>query len=350
MLNEKQISEIKEHLDNAKNPVFFFDNDPDGLCSFLLLQRYVGKGKGVAIKSFPGMNKTYFRRVEEFKSDYIFILDKPIVDEEFFQEAEKHNIPVVYIDHHNVEKPKSAYCSYYNTFYESGLNEPVSYLCYRITNRKIDMWIAAIGCITDGFMPDFIDDMKKIDPELVNYPCKTAYDVLYRTELGKAAMIVSFALKDSTSKVVAMMKFLLNAGGARDLLEENIKTKPIIQRFNELNEKYQKILKKAEEFAKGDVLFFTYSGDLSISQYTSNQLSYMYPDKAIIVIYSKGNLSNVSMRWSKDIREATLNAIKDIEGASGGGHEHSTGARIPTDKIPEFREKMLREIKRIQKS
>lgn len=32
MLTEKQISEIREHLEKAQNPLFFFDND-DGLCS-----------------------------------------------------------------------------------------------------------------------------------------------------------------------------------------------------------------------------------------------------------------------------------------------------------------------------
>ncbi|MEK9185033.1 MAG: hypothetical protein AAB866_02620 [Patescibacteria group bacterium] len=46
MLTEKQINEIKEHLEKAQNPVFFYDNDPDGLCSFLLLQRYIDDGVG----------------------------------------------------------------------------------------------------------------------------------------------------------------------------------------------------------------------------------------------------------------------------------------------------------------
>ena len=44
MLTKKQINEIREHLEKAQNPLFFFDNDPDGLCSFLLLQRYIGRG------------------------------------------------------------------------------------------------------------------------------------------------------------------------------------------------------------------------------------------------------------------------------------------------------------------
>ena len=49
MLTNKQIEEIKEHLEKAQNPLFFYDNDADGLCSFLLLRRYLGRGKGVGV-------------------------------------------------------------------------------------------------------------------------------------------------------------------------------------------------------------------------------------------------------------------------------------------------------------
>ena len=95
-------------MEKAQNPIFFFDNDPDGLCSFLLLQRYIGRGKGIAIKSFPEMTDEYFRRVMELNADYIFILDKPVVSKEFFEEVEKFNIPVVWIDHHNIEGLESS--------------------------------------------------------------------------------------------------------------------------------------------------------------------------------------------------------------------------------------------------
>ena len=49
MLTQKQIKEIREHLDKAQNPLFFFDNDVDGLTSFLILQRYIGSGRGIAV-------------------------------------------------------------------------------------------------------------------------------------------------------------------------------------------------------------------------------------------------------------------------------------------------------------
>ena len=348
MITDEQIKEIRTHLENCSNPIFFFDNDPDGLSSFILLQKFIEKGRGVAIKSFPGLSSTYFKKVEEFNSDYIFILDKPLVDQEFFDLAKKANIPLVYIDHHNVEKPKIE--NYYNTFHESGKNEPTAYICYKITKRKQDAWIALIGCITDAYLPEFTEEFKKSYPDLIDTSYKTASDILYNSQLGKIAMIISFAMKDKTSNVVSMMKFLLKANNPNDILEENSRTKSFLNRFEEINEKYQKLLKKVESTPGKNILFFNYAGDLSISQYTANELVYKHPEKAVIVAYTKGNISNVSLRWKKDIRTATINALKGIEGASGGGHEHSCGARVPSDKLNEFKENLTKEIENINKN
>lgn len=62
MLTTKQVNEIIEHLEKAQNPIFFYDNDADGLCSFLLLNRFLQRGKGVAVKSYPSMDVSYFKK------------------------------------------------------------------------------------------------------------------------------------------------------------------------------------------------------------------------------------------------------------------------------------------------
>lgn len=346
MLTEEQMTEIREHLENAKNPVFFFDNDPDGLCSFLILQRFLGKGRGVVIKSYPYLDKNYFSRVEEFKADYIFVLDKG-VDDGFIEQAKEKNIPVVCIDHHNMPKPEMEY--YYNPFYNDKTNEPVSYLCYRITRRKEDIWLAALGCISDSYVPDFFKEFTEKYGDLVDSKWKNAFDIRYKTRLGKILALIGFAMKDRTSNVVAMMKFLIKVSNPGELLEENEKTRAFFKRFNEINEKYQRLMKKAEEDTGGDILFFSYSGDISISQYVADELMYKYPGKVIVVIYSKGNIANISLRWDRDIRTPLVEVIKNIEGSRGGGHENSSGARIPSDKIPEFKENLSKEIEKIRK-
>jgi len=253
MLTLKQISEIKSHLERAQNPIFFFDNDADGLCSFLLLQRWLDRGKGVAIRSFPGLTKEYFRKVHELNADYIFILDKPLVDDDFFEEAKQANIPVVCIDHHDV--PGFKIDNYYNTFHESGKNEPVSYLCYKITEQKKDMWLAAAGCIGDCFVPDFFEEFAKENSDLVDCDYKTAFDVLYKCKLGKLIMIFNLGLKDSTTNIVAMQKFLMKAQFASEVFEENSKTRSFLKRYEQLNGVCEKLLAKAEKEIKGNFLF-----------------------------------------------------------------------------------------------
>lgn len=348
MLTEKQIHEIREHLENAKNPIFFFDNDPDGLCSFLLLQRFIGRGRGSVVKTSEKVTSSCFRKVDEFKADYIFVLDKPIIDKEFLELAEKRNLTIVHLDHHPIEGDKVKY--YYNPRKISETSEPVSDICYRITGRKEDLWIAVAGCISDCYLPDFIDEFKKRCPELLNYKYKSAFDVLYNTEIGKIALIMSFGLRDTTSNVVAMMKFMMNAKNPSDFLEENHKTKSFLSKFQHTYEIYEKLLAKAKAQIKEDILIFSYSGVVGLNRDISNELTYLYPGKIIVIAYIKGNRANVSLRWAEgDIREPTLRVIGTLEGATGGGHEHAPGAQMTAEQWPKFCENLIKEIAKIKK-
>ena len=85
MLSEKQILEIREHLEKAQSPLFLFDNDLDGLSSFILLRKYIGRGKGVAVRNHPDVGDGYIRKISEFNTDYVFVLDKPILGKEFIE-------------------------------------------------------------------------------------------------------------------------------------------------------------------------------------------------------------------------------------------------------------------------
>jgi hypothetical protein len=342
MLTEKQVKEIRAHLGKAQNPLFFFDNDADGLASFLLLRRYIDRGKGVAIKSFPELNASYTRKIYELNPDYVFILDKPQVAEGFLQEVSELNLPTVWIDHHNVPKPE--FENYYNPYHNDETSEPVSYLCYKTADKKEDMWIAMIGAIGDGFFPEFAEEFGKQYPELWGDNIKTASQALYTTEIGRITRILGFGLKDRTSKVVSMLKFLTTAKSPFDILDED-KARPILQRFKQVNSKYSRLVDKARNFVKGDILFFQYGGDLSLSADIANELFFLFPNKLIVVSYIKGAKANISLRWEKDVREVTLNAIKGLEGATGGGHEHATGAQVAVEDLPKFRDNLLRNMK-----
>ncbi len=339
MLSQTQIKEIREHLKSSQNPLFFFDNDTDGLCSFLLLARYIGKGKGVAIKSYPDLNKSYARKLYELNPDYVFILDKPVVSDEFLEEAKKMNLPVVWIDHHESSEPVPKEVYYYNPAKNSNPStEPVTYLSWKITDRKQDLWLAMIGCIGDNYFPDFAEEFNKKYPDLYK-EAKSASEILYEAEIGKLTRVLDFALKDRTSNVVRMLKTLLKTESPYEVLKDESRNK-ILARFKQINRKYIKLVKKAEKFSnKGKILFFQYGGDLSLSSNISNELSYKFPNKIIVVAYLKGTKVNISLR-GENVRDITLKAIQDLEEATGGGHENATGAKIEVEDLPEFKKKI----------
>ncbi|MBU2562695.1 MAG: hypothetical protein KKF68_03480 [Nanoarchaeota archaeon] len=347
MLNKKQVEEIKEHLDKAQNPLFFFDNDQDGLCSFLLLQRYLGRGRGVPIRSFPELTEDYFRKIDELKADYVFILDKPLVSKEFFEKIHQINIPVVWIDHHAINREDIPdFVNYYNPLLEESdeknylIAPPVTYYCYQISQKKQDLWIAIIGCISDKFLPEFYAQFKKENPELC-VDSDSAFDVFYKSPIGKIAMIFGFALKDRTTNVISMLKFLINAKTPYDVLDENNKNYTMHNRFKEINKKYRQLLIKAIKIGENstNLMFFKYSGDLSISSDLSNELSYLFPEKIIVVIYVKGTKANISIR-GKDIRNPLLKILEELSGATGGGHGDAVGAQVKIEDLDIFKKRL----------
>lgn len=346
MLTETEIKAIRTHLEKAQNPLFFFDNDDDGLCSFLLLRRFIDRGKGIAIKSFPDLQASYARKIQELKPDYVFILDKPMVSEGFLKEAKEAGLPVVWIDHHDVPFPNLEQFPdvfYFNSMRnEKPSSEPVTYWSYQVTKKKDDMWLALAGCIGDGYLPDFSEEAEKKYPDLWRH-VDSAFEGLYRTGMGKIARILSFALKDRTSNVINMIKTMFKACPSDVLLES--KKNFILERFNQIDAKYEKLVEKAKLNAgKSKLIYFQYGGDLSISAEIANELSYLFSDKIIVVAYISGTKANLSLR-GKGIRDITLKAIEGIENARGGGHQDATGAQMNVEDLPRFKDNIEKLIK-----
>lgn len=356
MLTQKQVKEIREHMDRAQNPLFFFHNDPDGLCSFLLCQRFMGRGKGVQVKSFPYLDSSYFHKVLELNPDYIFVVDYPVISDDFFEEVAKLNIPIVWIDHHDVEVKVPANVYYYNPLLNrSKTNEPVTALCYQITGREKDLWLAVTGCISDKYVPEFYGEFVKKYPELA--PIKKqkiivgtsdlAFDIFYRSQIGKIARLMNFGLKDSTSNVVRMMKYLRDVETPHEVLEEDKKNMMMHKKYNEIMSHYHKLLEKAlveeKENPKSKLLFFKYGGESSMSSNLANELSYLFPKKYVVVAYVFGERVNLSAR-GKGIKDIMSKAMEGLEEATGGGHEDAVGGRIRVNDLESFRGELERGI------
>ncbi len=342
MLTEAQLDSIRGHLERAQNPIFFFDNDADGLCSFLILRRFLDRGKGVAVRSFPDLNGSYARKISELNADYVFILDKPVLSRDFLAEVSNLNLPIVWIDHHDLPiadfEKEFENLSVFNPARNEGQDksfEPVTYLVHQVARRSEDLWLALMGCIADHFLPDFSKEFEEKYPEFWKADVSDPFEAYFGTELGEIAQALNFGLKDSVSNVVKMQNYLIGCKGPGDVLAENPGNYFFRKKYYEIKKKYDSLLNKSKKSLSGKVLFFDYSGDLSISADLSNRLSFLYPGVYIAVAYRKEGISNLSLR-GPGVKKVLEIVLKEVPGI-GGGHDDAVGARISSDDLLNFK-------------
>ena len=341
MLKKKEINEIREHLERAKNPVFYYDNDCDGLCSFILLRKLIGRGKGVVIRNYPDLNASYAHKARELNADYVFVLDKPLISMEFVQEIKELGIPLVWIDHHHMEE-EAEFDKLENVFVYKG-DEPTTAIAYSVSGRKEDLWLALIGCVSDHFMPKFAKEFAKEHPELWKKGIKEPFEAYFETGLGNIARALNFGLKDSITNVVQMQNHLIECKSASDVLEEVNSNLALRKKYKELREKYNALLERAKNEVSGKLIFFSYSGEMSLSAELSNELIHIYPDKYVVIAYLRQGLVNLSLRGKKVLK--IFEKLKgEISGLEGGGHEDAVGGRVSAGELDNFKkalEKLL---------
>lgn len=331
MIPEEQLKEIKKQLDQSENPLFFYDDDGDGLCSFLLFRRYLGRGKGIAIRGKPMVSSEFLRYVTENMPDKIFVLDKPFIDQEFIDAV---NVPIIWIDHHNPVEREGV--KYYNPKLKNDKSKKnVAYWCYQIV--KQDMWIAGIGCISDWYLPDFFKELKKQYKDLFNDE-KTPEGVLYNTKFGELCRLFNFLLKGRVSVTNNSVRLLTKIKDPYDLINPNTKESRLLhKRIESIKKEYDNLLRNALKIKPDKLFLYKYKAHkFSLTAELSNELIYKFPKKVIIVGREKDDRIKMSLRSSKlDLRPIIEEALVGVDGY-GGGHAFACAANIPANDFDNF--------------
>jgi len=340
MIPSEELEELKNYLEKSENPLFFYDDDNDGLCSYALFREFTGKGVGVPIKVHPALDATLLNKVEEHRPDFIFILDKPIVAQEFVDNVK---VPVVWLDHHTLIHLNGV------KYFNPKKNNPddvssTTYWAYKTVGGKL--WIAVLGAVSDWTVPDYFDEFKEKYPDLVNGK-STAPDLLFDSRLGELCRIFSFLTKGRTSDVKRRIKAVLEIEEPYDVLDQKTKQgKYIFEESEKINKIYREVLGRASETKIEDgLLVFTYSSsDFSLTSELSNELLYKNPGIVILVGRKKDDEVRMSLR-SDSIRvdEVLKTALDGVEGY-GGGHKFAVGASVKVDDFSKFVETIKKEI------
>jgi len=337
MIPDKDLKKIKDYLEKAENPLFLFDDDNDGLCSFLLFRAFTKKGIGIPIKTNQ-LDIEFTKIVNTYNTDMIFILDKPVVTQEF---VDNIDIPIIWIDHHSITKLKGV--KYFNPKLD-GDETPYSntYWCYKVV--KGNLWIATLGAISDWTIPDYLKEFKKKYPDLVNNK-KTPPEILFNTKFGELCRIFSFLVKDTSKEVKNTIEHILKIKEPYEILN---KTSPdgriLFKKSEKMNRYYQSLLKEALKVKTDkNVLVFTYESNNSLTSDLSNELLYKNSNTVIIVGRIKNDEIKMSMRGDMKVKPFLEKALKQVEGY-GGGHEHAVGASIKKQDFTKFIDIIKKEV------
>ena len=353
ILPKKQLAELLEALKTSKKPLFFYDSDPDGLCSFLLLYRYIRQlgheSKGILVKSVSYLDKNWVRQAETFQPDAVFILDMPCVEQNFIDGVHSSvgKIPIYWIDHHTPLVRTNV--NYYNPrIAKKSAYIPTTRIAYEILKKESkDMWIAAVGCVADWYVLDFKRTFVKQYPNLFSLNVKTEEVAMFDTVLGTLARIYSFILKGKNNHVLKCVRALAEVQSPDEILQQSSKHGRLVyQYYEKVNVRYQALIAQAVQTQPQDGFFvFVYEEDQwSFSSDLSNELAHRFPDYVTLVCRRKNDEYKCSLRSrTNPISTALQKALVGVRGR-GGGHEYACGAVINADEFERFIENLKNEM------
>ena len=340
MLTKKELIQIKEELDNCENPVFLYDNDTDGVTSFLLFYKYKGAGHGYRHQKHV-TDEIELGNIKRMKPDKLFILDVPAskITQDFVDEMK---IPVIHVEHHQVDHELKGVKTFNPVIKNKKDETPTSMLCYNVV--KQNLWLAVAGTIADWHITKETIDFGKKYPNLLNPKIKNPGEALFDTKIGLLAKIIDFILKGPSYEVRKCVNLLTKINDPKEILEQTTKEgKEIYSQYKRINDEYESLYKRAvKNVTKDKIIYFMYqANDMSFTGELSNELLYRYPKK-IILIARRTNQEDVNARvvcsirsGSFEIRTKLIKALEGIDG-KGGGHANAVGANISANDFDRF--------------
>lgn len=341
-----ELKDFRKRILEAKRPLFFYDDDADGLSSYLLCHHARGEpALGIRVHSSAMLTADYLRKVEENLPDLVVVLDKPYVEQEFIDQVK---VPILWLDHHEVQKPQGDHVFYYNPRRKDDAdNRSTTYWAWKALGRPQDLWIAAVGNISDWQVTDVAEAFCKQYPELLP-PVKAAPEALFGDhEFGRLTRIIQFNLKGDSSDVRTAIKILSRIESPQELLDHTSpRAKLLYKRYQTVEKQYQKMLSEARKSAgESKLLYHLYQKlETSLLSEVSNQLVFEYPQKIIFVAREHNNEVKLSIRSATvPVVEAVKKAMEGVRG-NAGGHTHACGGNIKADDFPRFFETFKKEL------
>lgn len=347
-----QLEAFKDRVLAAKRAIVFYDDDGDGLSSYLLLYRARGGDNGSTIgirvhASAIVPTEFAIRKIEENGGDLVVILDKPGVEQALLETCP---LPILWLDHH--EPQTKAVAGAKETTYlnprvgDDKDNRCTTYWVWHALGREQDLWLAALGSISDWQMTDIADAFRVQHPELLG-DATDAPHALFDQPFGTLAALLQFNLKGESGEVRAAIKTLGRIESLEELIErKTARSKLLWKRYEAMRYEYDKLLAQIlRSLTEDPVLFHMFKDvETSFTGELSNRLLHEHPDKITFLARDESGDVKFSVRSASTPIVAALKKALEASGARGntGGHSLACGGKINSEDFPKFYEEFRR--------
>lgn len=339
----KRAVEFLKNITDKDEIIIIFNNDGDGICSCVLLERYLhGKtGKrsyGIAQPMPP--DKNLIRRVQSTVPSKIILTDMAIDQQPALVKKLAGMCEVLIIDHHQVnQNMNSRRVVHYNPRIESRkIYQSSSYgaykICSQIMDTKESLWVAAVGMVSDynlDFSQDIVTDIRKrfgIEGKL------------YDSWIGRIADMIEAGRATKAFSCEQMMEIIFAAKNHEDILNNQ----KFIEAYRELQNEIVAVLEDAKTSSEiaGKVMLYNIKSKYNLSSAISTRMSEIYRNRLIVIYQKAGSRIKVSARNQKGMNVGKIleNAVKGF--GSGGGHEAAAGATMDIKDWERFKENVVK--------
>jgi single-stranded DNA-specific DHH superfamily exonuclease len=342
---EKAIRFLKEI--NSKDAVIIvFNNDADGVCSCVLIEKYLEtkKCKPFIISQPMPPEDNLIRKIQTTVPTKIIFLDMAIDQDAQFMKKIGNLCDILIIDHHQVTKDlNSGRITHFNPRIDKpSVYQSATYLTYKLVSELMDssdlLWLASVGMIADYNLDDSQDIVKKIR-EKYNIENEKLYD----SHFGRLADMISAAKATQKLSMEQLVELFLNISDPHNF--DNVKNADrLLAAFRDVENELVKIKSELESTTekKGNIIYYKFSSPYNLRSSVSTMLSEKHRNKIVVVYEKVGSWIDVSARNQGKQFNVGHMLKKAAEGlkASGGGHEAAAGAKVPEKNWNEFRERL----------
>jgi single-stranded DNA-specific DHH superfamily exonuclease len=346
-------------LEPKRRVVIIHDDDPDGICSAVLLAkaclRVVSENPTVHSTEYgQSLTPKLLKMLRRDGAQAIIFTDVPAIPRDLLSEAAEE-ADILILDHH--------YPDYYQKvvyanprLLKPSAYLPSSYLAFHVA-RALGLpqdlcWIAGIGVLSDHGVDNckpLFTLIKSEFPEIVGKARLEDASLMDKSQMGVLTKTISSAIVASPREGARVaFNALYSAETYRDILEgSSLEAQRLREWEKVVDDEFQNVIRDARRNVVrcgGKVVVYRFQSRLRIKSLVANYLPRLFKDNIVLVIQKDGKYTHVSLRRGDrnrtDLRSLVQRAIVGIPDASGGGHPEASAARLPSVWVDQFMDRI----------